>query len=382
MGVAIVAVGYNRPDSMENLLKSIVNAEYESDNVDLIISIDKGERQSQIIDVAKKVEWLHGNKTIRAFDERQGLRKHIIQCGDLTEQYDAVVVLEDDLEVSKYYYNYVKQMIFAYSNDEKIGGISLYKHETHPGVYRPFEPVNNGYDVYMMQFAMSWGQCWTRQMWSKFKEWYLANEGADLGRDGILPEYIARWNNQSWLKYYMRYIVESDLFFVYPYISLSTNASDAGEHCRIPNNDYQVPLLQGKLEYRIPDFENAIKYDVFFERMHLEIFPSLKAKVLLDLYGNRSSFGDARYVVSTNELSYKKIDSFQLKYRPIEMNCIIPSKGKGIYLYDLGEKAKVESGNADIITRYDVRALHWKKLLHLGLSGFFDAIYDRMHKGK
>ena len=336
MGVAIVAVGYNRPDSMENLLKSIVNAEYESDNVDLIISIDKGERQSQIIDVAKKVEWLHGNKTIRAFDERQGLRKHIIQCGDLTEQYDAVVVLEDDLEVSKYYYNYVKQMIFAYSNDEKIGGISLYKHETHPGVYRPFEPVNNGYDVYMMQFAMSWGQCWTRQMWSKFKEWYLANEGADLGRDGILPEYIARWNNQSWLKYYMRYIVESDLFFVYPYISLSTNASDAGEHCRIPNNDYQVPLLQGKLEYRIPDFENAIKYDVFFERMHLEIFPSLKAKVLLDLYGNRSSFGDARYVVSTNELSYKKIDSFQLKYRPIEMNCIIPSKGKGIYLYDLG----------------------------------------------
>ena len=46
MGVAIVAVGYNRPDSMENLLKSIVNAEYESDNVDLIISIDKGERQS------------------------------------------------------------------------------------------------------------------------------------------------------------------------------------------------------------------------------------------------------------------------------------------------------------------------------------------------
>ena len=117
MGVAIVAVGYNRPDSMENLLKSIVNAEYESDNVDLIISIDKGERHSQIIDVAKKVEWLHGNKTIRAFDERQGLRKHIIQCGDLTEQYDAVVVLEDDLEVSKYYYNYV---IFVVCNITKL----------------------------------------------------------------------------------------------------------------------------------------------------------------------------------------------------------------------------------------------------------------------
>ena len=152
MNIAIITVGYNRPDSMQQLLNTVVNADYENDKVDLIISI------------AENIKWSYGEKKIRAFSERQGLRNHIIQCGDMTEYYDAVVVLEDDLMVSKYYYTYVKQALAFYCDDCKIAGISLYKHQTHPGVYRPFEPVNNGYDVYMQQFAMSWGQCWSNTM--------------------------------------------------------------------------------------------------------------------------------------------------------------------------------------------------------------------------
>ena len=126
MKIAIVAVGYNRPDSMNDLLKSIVKADYDSDRVDLIVSIDKGERQSEVISVAEQISWSFGEKIIRAFSERQGLRNHIIQCGDLTEKYDAVVVLEDDLLVSRYFYSYVKQTLKFYQNDPNIAGISLY----------------------------------------------------------------------------------------------------------------------------------------------------------------------------------------------------------------------------------------------------------------
>ena len=57
MKIAIVAVGYNRPDSMNDLLKSIVKADYDSDRVDLIVSIDKGERQSEVISVAEQISW-------------------------------------------------------------------------------------------------------------------------------------------------------------------------------------------------------------------------------------------------------------------------------------------------------------------------------------
>lgn len=382
--IAIIAVGYNRPDSMKQLLDSLVCAHYTNDKIDLVISIDKGQSQSEIISVAEHTTWIHGEKVIRAFPERQGLRSHIIQCGDLTEKYDAVVVLEDDLMVAPYFYSYVKQSVERYDADDHIAGISLYKHNTHPGVNRPFEPANNGYDVYMQQFAMSWGQCWTRKMWRNFRFWYNQNEGKDLSEGNLLPSYVSHWNKQSWLKYYMRYIVENDKFFVYPYFSLTTNASDVGEHCRIPNNDFQVALQEGDLQYRLPSFEDSVRYDVFFERVGIEekVFPEIKGRKVLDLYGDRVSYRNADYLISTKSLPYKVIKTAQLRYRPVEMNCMMPSDGEGIFVYDLKIAAPTPKGNKDILTRYDVRSLHWKKTLHLGWAGFIDALLNKLQIGK
>ena len=380
--IALVAVGYNRPDSIEQLLNSLLRADYAGDQIDLVISLDKGKRQQEIVSVAEAIDWPHGDKTVRIFPERQGLRAHIIQCGDLTERYDAVVILEDDLMVSPHFYSYVKQTIEYYKDNPYIAGISLYKHQTHPGVNRPFEPANNGYDVYMQQFAMSWGQCWTKSMWQKFRAWYNENEGKDLSEGNILPTYVSHWNKQSWLKYFMRYIVENDKYFIYPYFSLTTNASDAGEHCRIPNNDFQVSLQEGDMQYRFPSFEDAVKYDVFFERIGIEdmVFPELEGKKLLDFYGDRVNYGHARYLISTKALPYKVMRSIQLRYRPMEVNCIMPVDGKGVYVYDLSMTGAPPKSNEDIITRFDVRSLHWKKMLHLGWTGFIDALLRKVKK--
>lgn len=381
---AIVAVGYNRPDSIGQLLNSLLRADYAGDQVDLVVSLDKGQRQQEIVSVAEAIDWPHGEKTIRAFPERQGLRVHIIQCGDLTEKYDAVVVLEDDLMVAPHFYSYVKQAIERYKDDPHIAGISMYKHQTHPGVNRPFEPANNGFDIYMQQFAMSWGQCWTKEMWQKFRIWYNENEEMDLSEGNILPFYIAHWNKQSWLKYYMRYIVENDKYFIYPYFSLTTNASDAGEHCRIPNNDFQVSLQEGDMQYRFPSFEEAVKYDIFFERIGIEdkVFPELQGKKMLDLFGDRVNYEDARYLISTKPLPYKVVQTAQLRYRPVEMNALMPADGEGLFVYDLKASAPAPKANKDILTRYDVRSIHWKKTLHLGWSGFIDALLTKIQRGK
>lgn len=385
MKIGIIAVGYNRPDSMRRLATSLTSAYYYGYNVDLIFSIDKGQKQSEIVKIAQECDWKYGQKIIRAFQERQGLRNHILQCGDMTKEYDAVVVLEDDLIVSKYYFKYIIKTLEWYKDDDKIAGISLYTHQTHPGVRRPFEAVNNGYDVYMMQFAMSWGQCWSRKMWLGFRKWYLENENSDLSLNDLLPKYISNWNKQSWLKYYMRYIVENDKFFIYPYIALSTNASDIGEHCSIPNNDYQIAILQGEKEYKFPTYEQSIKYDVFFERLEIQniVFPYLKGSKILDLYGNRIDFQKADYIVSTRVLPYKIVDEYALKYRPIEMNCIIPTKGKGIYIYDSRFKSNNKRRNdIDVLTRYEVRAIHWKRLLHFAFTSLIDAFRRKILKVK
>lgn len=365
---AIIVITYDRPASLMRLLDSVLEARYpSSDVIDLIVSIDKSTVEAELVKVAKSLKWPFGELIVRTFPQRQGLREHVLQCGDYAYQYDAVVLLEDDLIVSPYFYSYTKQALAKYSNDENISGISLYKHLFHPGAYRPFEAENNGYDAYLMQFAQSWGQCWNQRMWNGFRTWYAENADSDLGRDSMLPKYITEWNEHSWLKYFMRYVVESNTFFIYPMISLSSNCSEAGQHNLQQNNDFEVPLLRGSMVFNLPNISNAVKYDVYFERMEVGdiIFQSYEGSKAIDLYGLRTTYSDASYVVSTNSLPYKQLLEVAICKRPIEENIIHPVAGNGIYLYDLSIPGKNRKARINLLTRYDVRGENFRNLFSL-----------------
>ncbi|RGS74951.1 glycosyltransferase family 2 protein [Coprococcus sp. AF21-14LB] len=251
--------------------------------------------QNEIIKIANECEWNFGEKIIKVYSERQGLRKHIIQCGDLTELYKAVVILEDDISVSPFFFEYVLQAVQFYGEDENIAGISLYKHEINVGCSCFFEPDYNGYDTFLMQFAQSWGQCWTYRMWKDFKQWYIKNElnvfeekNSDLMKN--IPSNIKNWGNQSWLKYYMVYLVEKDLYFVYPYHALSTNHSEVGQHNFYTNSDYQISLSSGEKEYKFPRVKEAVKYDIYFERVNYKVPKYENKRIIFDLYGKKRDF--------------------------------------------------------------------------------------------
>ena len=381
MKYAIVVVGYNRSTSMERLLTSLEKAIYEK-SCDLIISLDYSDIQDKLIEISDKVIWKNGKKIIRTFKEKQGLRRHILQCGDLTNKYDAVIVLEDDLVVAEGFFQYVCEAVEFYKDDEKIAGISLYTHRTNPGNGRPFEAQNNGKDVFLMQYAMSWGQCWTKKMWDGFKKWYEENQ--EIVKDGVIPEYIANWNKQSWLKYYIRYTAEKQLYYVYPYFSLTTNSSEVGEHNNKSNSAYQVPLSFGNIKnYRFSRVQDAIKYDSYFERILDNNFSLENKKVLLDLYGLRREFFNADILISTQKLNYKIIDELELKYRPHEVNYFIPEKGRGIFVYDLSEeKNNISKGNKLEIVSYDVKAESARLTLIHGLYGLKVKVLNILKKLK
>ena len=379
---AVVAVGYNRPEAIRELIDSVTQAEYSGDEVDLVFSIDRGERQNEIVKLAQETSWPNGEKIIRAYDERQGLRRHIIQCGDLTEKYDAVVVLEDDLRVSKYFYSYVKHALEFSRGNDRIAGISLYKHLFHQGAGRFFEPDNNGYDAFLMQVAQSWGQCWSKGMWKPFKEWYLSNEDKDLSQGDLIPQYVSNWDSHSWLKYFMRYLAETDKYFIYPYIGLSTNCSEAGQHNSNTSNDYQIPLLNGPKSFVFPQIEDAVRYDAFFERQGFEklygdLYPG---GVILDFYGQRKDFREYRYACSTQRLPYKVAADVGLKFRPVERNFIDNCSGSGAFIYDLQSPESVPGDNRVLLTRYDARATAWRDLLRLTASEIKDAFKRKLGK--
>lgn len=169
MKIAIVIPSFNRPQALQRLLNSLYNARY-SEDVDLIFSIDFSGNDDVKI-VAEKCMWRFGNKKIICHKNNLGLRQNILFCGDLTSEYDAIILLEDDLVVSPSFFTYAIKAASFYDNNDKIAGISLYSYSVcEIGNFR-FYPFLDEYDTYFIQWPSSWGQLWTRKQWISFREW-------------------------------------------------------------------------------------------------------------------------------------------------------------------------------------------------------------------
>lgn len=361
--IAIVVVGYNRVDSISRLINSLLVADYKNDNVDLILSIDNS-GTDLVENYAKSITWNHGEKIIRTFPERQGLRNHILQCGKFTENYRGIIVLEDDVVVSKDFYNYSKQAIEFYEKEDDIAGISLYSTCLSIDANRTFIPDFSPYDNYFLQYAQSWGQIWIKDSWNKFISWYSENFNKELHSDNF-PVSISNWSNKSWLKYHIKYCVENNKYFVYPYKSFTTCFAEAGEHELEKNSIFQVPLsneANKKYLFCLLSDKNISKYDVFYERQDLDNYLGI-SNVLVDLYGrkfvNEALNEDYNYLLSSKKLNYKIEKSFALDMRPHEANIINNIRGYDIFLYNLKETKKFPK---DIRINIVLKLIYYQKL--------------------
>lgn len=330
--ITIIVVGYNRADSMERVLQSVGRAKYDYTDIRLVVSIDHSKNE-EVIQTAKRFEWNYGEKVILSRPERLGLRRHIISCGDLTEKYGAVMILEDDLYVSPDFYNYAMRALEEYGDHPRIAGIALNtKRELLESTY-PFFPLRNGYDIFFQQFATSWGQVWNKRMWEGFRKWYDCHP--QLPRHKGVPEAVLNYPDTSWAKFYQTYIVDTNQYFVYSYDSLTTNFGDAGQHFAGSSSSVQSVLFYGKRDYRMPSFEKGMKYDIYGEPVGLGKYLSVpEEEFTCDLWGRKRKEACQRYVLSSRILPYKVLKSFGMQMKPMELNIIEQIKGKGIYLYD------------------------------------------------
>lgn len=366
MEIAVVIIAYNRTHALKRLLSSVAMAEYPNTETTLVISIDyqNSEQHNEVVQIAMDFEWKYGEKKIIEHQQNLGLRKHVLSCGCLTETYSAIIVLEDDIYVSKQYYNYAHQMLEVYGTDNSVAGISLYSHAWNVNANRPFMPEPSQYDVYLMQFAQSWGQCWNTRMWNGFYGWYRENKDKNIEGEDI-PWFVKIWPDSSWLKYCITYTIRTDNFFVYPYYSLSTNFSDSGTHNKIFNTSYQVVLQSTPIQYRIPSLDDSIKYDAFFERIGIANILGLKETDLcVNLYGQKNG-GGTMYLLTSKYLPFKILKSYGLYLRPHELNIICNIAGDDFFLYDTSVRNihKNKRNKMSKVLLYDYKNLTLHKLL-------------------
>ena len=353
---AIIAVGYNRPGSLGRLLDSIGNALYPFDDINLIISIDGGEESEECFKLAKNFKWDHGQKEIRHFSERQGLKKHMLQCGDLSEKYEAVIFLEDDNFVSRTFYYYIYDVVNHYKDHkdhEKITGFALYNFSWNGYIGMPFIPERNSYDVYFGQFDVSWGQCWTWPQWKKFKDWYEKNSGKLPQHADNIQDSILQWGEKSWSKYFAYYVVQNDLYYVMPYNSMSRNFNDVGVHTVFADSTNQVALSgASRRDYLFPDFKDAIKYDIFFERIFnssLNINGISGNDICANFYGMKKNALGKKFLLTDRILNLRVVKSFGMRMRPVDANITYNISGDDIFLYEI-DGSNIPDSESDFMT--------------------------------
>lgn len=341
MKPAIVIVAFNRPQSLKRLLSNIKNGVYHRNDIDLIISVDyqESDARNQVVNIATSFSWNHGQKTVITHRTNLGLRKHILHCGDLTAEYGSIILLEDDLVVSSQFYSYAQDALQFYNEDERIAGISLYNHRRHPLNRFDFDTIPDDSDVYFLQFASSWGQAWTSGQWKGFKDWY---KNATILQNDSIPEKVKSWPESSWLKFFIKYLVVHDKYFVYPNKSFTTNFSDSGTHNKSKNTDFQVPLFSGEMNsLRFKEIDHAINiYDAFFELIP-DVIKTLNKDLegidfTVDLWGMKPlRVVKTNYLLSTKPLKntasgHRK--GYALEMKPPVLNVISDLPGNDIKL--------------------------------------------------
>ncbi len=331
---AIVSIGYNRLDSQSRLLENLTKADYSGyNNVPLIISIDCSGDEG-LYNYARIFEWPYGDKYVIIREERMGLKNHILACGDLTQYFKGVILLEDDLYLNKYFYHYVMHMMDVYGNCKKVACIGMYKNEMNGFCWLPSDGLTNGADVRACQTVCTSGEAFSSNMWNAFKKWY---DKTEIDWDNLdVPEKEKQWG-KAWSKFYDAYMVLNDKYTIYPNIALSTNFGDAGEHGLSSDESlrFQATLLYGKRDYQTLPFEELMKYDSHGDSLNLfDVLGVSREDTCIDLYGNRDNKYNKRYYLSVNPKPYKVIKSFGLWLRPLELNIINGLSGNDIFLYD------------------------------------------------
>ena len=354
----VVVIAFNRPNSLQRLLNSLDKVDWENDNVRLYISIDKEEAESEnykkTIQIAQSFLWNHGEKIVDCKKENLGLKQHVLQCGNLTNQYENLIVLEDDIVVSPIVYIYAKQVVNFYEGDENIAGFGLYSFQRNPANNLPFVPLNEGTDVYFMQYACSWGQIWTKERWNNFLTWYENNKNINIDKLNI-PDNIKKWGEKSWLKFHTIYTILNNKFFVYPYVGLTTNFSETGIHNKINSFAYQCTLYttsKEKVKFRYANLYNANNvYDAYFENIKINKLINIDEKIESDIYANKNivCLNESKYLLSTRIYNYKILEKYGLQMYPYEQNIIYNIEGNDIFLYDLSKKEKNKIKKSDFI---------------------------------
>ncbi|KAL9550755.1 hypothetical protein MBANPS3_004583 [Mucor bainieri] len=299
--IDLVVITDRRPVSLSRLLNSTNNAYYFGDeHVELAVHMEQS-ADGETRTLVQGFEFKHGDKKVRHRVRKGGLLPAIVESWYPSNDDNYGVLLEDDIELSPFFYSWSKYNILKYRYESEkahnhIYGVSLYSPrnlELRPEGRRPFnpEPVleQAGYSKrapYATQIPCSWGAVYFPEHWREFhtyitervaKEEKYTKGYYNITVPGSRSE---RWS-KSWKKYFIEMVYLRAYVMVYPnfesFESFSTNHLEYGTHVQQKNNgrakskvdQFLVPLMQQDTiltqlpDQHLPDFDHLPIMDLW-----------------------------------------------------------------------------------------------------------------------
>ena len=159
----VVLFAFNRPDALRRSLTALAAADLAAET-DLYIRLDGPRNGADAEKVAAVREIALGAQGFRRVDvvwseENRGLASSVISGVDrILEASETVIVLEDDLVVSRGFLVYMNEALRKYADDKRVFSVCGYTNRaTIPGDYP--------YDAYFCPRSSSWGWATWRDRW-------------------------------------------------------------------------------------------------------------------------------------------------------------------------------------------------------------------------
>ncbi len=242
--------------------------------------------------VRKYVKGITGFKEIVIIERssNMGLANSIIDgVTNIINKHGKVIVLEDDLESSPYFLNYMNDSLKMYSVDNNIMSIAGYSYPIQ------FDDQYK-YDVYSFYRCMSWGWATWKDRWvevdwdvkdrAKFLTDTQLQNNFNRGGEDLSPMLIKQLKKgiDSWAIRWCYHHYKKNAYCLYPKKSYIRNIGfdGSGVHCGVDNEYSSIALNMARIEV---GFSNTIDESIALQIQKIHKRKNIFRKIINKILG-------------------------------------------------------------------------------------------------
>ncbi|KAL4237218.1 hypothetical protein ACF0H5_001936 [Mactra antiquata] len=226
VNLRVIIITFNRPQALKRLLRSLDWAVYNGENVIVEVWIDRdkesGNFSKETLDVARSFTFTNALCEIRIHPKHVGIKGQWLTTW---RAYDflreILVILEDDLTVSKYFYKWLKLVHQKYGQWSNVSGFTLQGNSVRHSDGECCLNVKSTKKVFLYSTIGTSGFSPNNKNWKMFKTW-LANLKKRQEGVPLVPNHVSSWwyqtgrNDSMWEMEYLYYTWKHKEFTIYP----------------------------------------------------------------------------------------------------------------------------------------------------------------------